>query len=107
MINVANQQKDSKSVLNFYKQAIQLRLKSKYNNTFIYGAFAFKQINHPQLFAYQRTYNDKQIVVICNFSNQLIDNPWYKKKGKCLLNNYESFLPQLQPYQAVYWLRVD
>lgn len=104
-INVERQQNEDDSILSYYKKAIKLRLKSKLSHVLIYGDFAFKQINHSYLFAYERSYKQKKLMVICNFSNQVIDNPWFSKTGKVILNNYPKHTKQLLPYQAIYWVK--
>lgn len=62
-INVDNQLKDDDSILNFYKQMIQLR---KENPVFIYGKYELFLPEHRKLYVYTRKMGSKSALVICN-----------------------------------------
>ena len=87
-VNVENQLKDSKSVLNFYKKLIGIRKKNK---VFIYGNYEMILKEHSSIFAYVRNFKDKKAIVICNFSSS---NVLYRydtielKYSNFLLGNY-------------------
>ncbi|OPJ56251.1 glycoside hydrolase family 13 protein [Alkalithermobacter paradoxus] len=66
-INVEKQQKDSKSILNFYKKMIRLR---KENEVLVYGKYDLILEKDPQIYAYTRSLDDKKIIVICNLSDK-------------------------------------
>ena len=67
MINVANQQHDPQSVLNFYRQMIHLRKREK---ALIYGRYDPLLDDHEQIYAYSRTLGDDRFVVLCNMSGK-------------------------------------
>ncbi|WP_105617157.1 glycoside hydrolase family 13 protein [Vallitalea okinawensis] len=63
-INVEAQMKDPNSILNYYKEMIQVR---NDNPVLVYGDF--KEINHDdeELYVYMRSLEDKEVLVIINF----------------------------------------
>jgi oligo-1,6-glucosidase len=63
-LNVAVQEKDPASVLNYFRSMIQLR---KANLTIIYGVFELVDETNKQLFAYTRELEDEQLLVVLNF----------------------------------------
>ncbi|MDR2784511.1 MAG: alpha-glucosidase [Treponema sp.] len=67
-INAEIQGKDRDSILTFYKQMIRLR--KKYQKIFIYGDFIPLLPEDENIIAYERTYQDDQVQVICNFSSK-------------------------------------
>lgn len=105
-INVEVQEKDTHSILNFYKKIITLK---KENEIFIYGIYDLILEEHEQIFAYTRTLGKEKAVVICNLSAKetLYENKSLELAYKDLaLNNYNvdphdiktSFV--LKPYEA-------
>lgn len=64
-INVARAMEDQDSILCFYRELIALR---NANEILKWGDFKLLLPEHPQLFAYRRTYAGKSISVWCNFS---------------------------------------
>ncbi|SHJ53857.1 glycoside hydrolase family 13 protein [Tepidibacter formicigenes] len=105
-INVAKQQKDSNSILNFYKRMIKIK---KENEVLIYGKYDLILENNKQIYAYTRTLDNKKTVVICNLtSSEAVyeHNDLKLKYGGLLLSNYDvkshkditNFV--LKPYEA-------
>ncbi|KAF9449623.1 glycoside hydrolase family 13 protein [Macrolepiota fuliginosa MF-IS2] len=73
--NVSSQLQNLSSVLSFYKSALKLR---KTHPIFTYGDFVDLSGNHPQVFAYLRTLDGAQALVVLNFKEtpvafQLVD----------------------------------
>jgi len=68
-INVQSDLNNENSIIHFYRRLIALR-----NNKDIlkYGDFKMLLPEHPQLFAYSRTYQEKRIIVFCNFSDETV-----------------------------------
>lgn len=64
-INVARAMEDQDSILCFYRELIALR---NANEILKWGDFRLLLPEHPQFFAYKRTYEGKSISVWCNFS---------------------------------------
>ncbi|OIK16289.1 glucohydrolase [Bacillus sp. MUM 116] len=64
-INVAAQEKDPDSVLNFYKKMIRLK---KTNKVFTYGTYELVLADDPQIYAYTRTLVQDRVMVMANLS---------------------------------------
>jgi len=65
-INVQAANKDSDSVLNYYKKLIQIR---KQYPIVVYGSFTPLLEADDQIFAYMRTFYEESLLVIANFSS--------------------------------------
>lgn len=104
-INVQQQLNDSDSILNFYKQMIELRLKSQYSKTLIDGDFKLVLARHKQIFGYIREDDTFIITVLANMSNSKAN---YRLTDKeILLQNYEAHKKGvLQPYEAILMVEV-
>jgi alpha-glucosidase len=88
MINVASQQQDPDSVLNFYRTLIQLR---KQQRTLIYGRYVLELKEHAQIYAYRRVLEGDEFVVLCNMSSKSARWPAANLRlegAKCVLGNY-------------------
>lgn len=100
-INVAQQLEDEHSVLQFYKDLIQLR-KSK--DVYVYGQFDLVDAENSQVFAYTRTLNEKQVLIVGNLTNHeaKLTVPFDLSHGEVKLFNYDAKvnLKQLRPYEA-------
>ncbi|MCD8899010.1 alpha-glucosidase [Staphylococcus gallinarum] len=101
-INVAQQQQDKDSILNFYKQLIQLK---KSDELFTYGQFKLVDVDNPDVFAYSRTYNNKKVIVIGNLTDQTtsVTLTTDVTEWEVLLHNYKEHslnFAQLRPYEA-------
>lgn len=71
-INVKSALDDKNSIVHFYRELIALRNSS---DVVKYGDFRLLISEHPQLFAYSRTYQDERIIVCCNFSEETVQLP--------------------------------
>lgn len=101
-INVARQQQEPDSVLNFYRALIRLR---KSEPTLIYGRYQLLMAAHPQIYAYTRTLNKTQMLILCNLSAEeaACESQIMPAEGQApLLSNYPSVTDQLllRPYEA-------
>ena len=103
-INVANQSSASNSCLNHFKEMVKLRLNTP---TLIYGAYQIIQSNHKTIYAYTRSYEGEEYLVVLNFSEKQSS---IQLEGFDLntvsINNYEVLNTSdknltLEPYQAV------
>jgi oligo-1,6-glucosidase len=68
-INVKSSLEDKDSILNFYKQLIQIR---KENSLIVYGTVNLKLIKHPSVIAWTRESDEEPgyfLLTVCNFSN--------------------------------------
>ena len=103
-INVEVEEKDSNSVLNFYKTLVKLR---KENEVIRDGDIKFIERENNDVVAYVRSLNEKNLVVICNYrgaeiSLQEKNLSDYAAEGyKKILGNYNGVEKNLRPYEVV------
>ncbi|EIT7142657.1 glycoside hydrolase family 13 protein [Vibrio vulnificus] len=105
-INVEQALADSDSIFYHYQKLIELR---KQHPAIVYGDFTPLFAEHDSVFAYVRSHQDEQLLVINNFSDQdvsleLPDN-LQNKEVNCLIYNYDSLdmlgvTLSLRPYQC-------
>ncbi|HFQ4904441.1 TPA: alpha-glucosidase [Vibrio vulnificus] len=105
-INVEQALADSDSIFYHYQKLIELR---KEHPAIVYGDFTPLFAEHDSVFAYVRSHQDEQLLVINNFSDQdislaLPDN-LQNKEVNCLIYNYDpldmlSVTLSLKPYQC-------
>nr|WP_144781360.1 alpha-glucosidase [Macrococcus caseolyticus] len=90
-INVFKQEKDENSILNFYKQLIQLKKK---HLTLTYGTFDLIYPEDTKVFAYTRTYEGDQFIIIGNLSHDKVtlkkDESLKMKDESLVLYNYQK-----------------
>lgn len=100
-INAKMNLEDPNSIYNFYKKLIELRHK---NSIMVYGNFKMILDVDENIFAYSRQYKDEKWVVMCNFTEHIVDvelpiefqNTTIKD---VIISNYENVsitLPQLK-----------
>ncbi|MGL0959305.1 glycoside hydrolase family 13 protein [Vibrio vulnificus] len=105
-INMEQALADSDSIFYHYQKLIELR---KQHPAIVYGDFTPLFAEHDSVFAYVRSHQDEQLLVINNFSDQdvsiaLPDN-LQNKEVNCLIYNYDpldtlSVTLSLKPYQC-------
>ncbi len=105
-VNVAAEEADTSSCLNYFKKAVQLR---KNNKILVYGKYILLDKYNEKIYAYTRGDGNDMILVVLNFSKDKVD--WHIPSGlnivdTPLINNYHSFVNNngtisLQPYQAI------
>ena len=90
-INVAAQENDPDSILNYYRKLLKFR---KENDIVIYGSYEEYCKNSDELFVYGRFLDDKKMLVVNSFSE---NNVAFKApegfdldKGKLMLSNYNN-----------------
>ena len=66
-INVADQEKDPDSVLQYYRKLIALRKSEAYRELFTYGEFTQVYGKMDHIMAYTRTLDEKKVLVAANF----------------------------------------
>ena len=99
-INVAQSLNDENSIFHYYQKLIQFR---KDNMVIKNGKYVDLLPKHKFIYAYQREFEDKKIIVISNFSNKNMKNPL---KGKLegyqiQLSNYNDKSDELRPYETM------
>ncbi|WP_425284679.1 glycoside hydrolase family 13 protein [Fictibacillus solisalsi] len=110
-INVEGQWNNPDSILSFYKKLIRMR---KENPIWVYGVYELLLEDHPELFVYTRTLDDKCAIVINNFSGQPsefeVPDDLAFESSQLVLNNYketDTMLSKqiaLQPYETRVYL---
>lgn len=90
-----------KSVFKYYQKLISLR---KEHDIISEGKINFIDINHPQLFVYERERNDNKLLVITNYYNEEIPYT-ISEGGEILLSNVdrETLTKEvvIKPYEAL------
>ncbi len=101
--NVANQQNDPSSLLNFYKKLIALR---KENDALIYGEFNPTNGHRYNLFCYYRILESKKYYIEINLTQKNVLKPLNLGMGqrKLLISNYDGDSFMLRPYEASIFL---
>lgn len=105
--NVNQQMSDPDSILNYYKKLIALR---KENEALIYGRYESRLTEHPEIFAYTRTFEDQTFLILLNFFGNTpmfaMPRELNERSRHVILSNYErvgqtddKFV--LKPYEAI------
>ncbi len=104
-VNVAAEERDTGSVLHYFRRMIQLR---KAEPVLVYGKYQLLDRENPEVFAYTRSLRGHTLMVALSFSAMggRTALPAGYAPGKTLINNLASPPLQgaelvLQPYQAV------
>ena len=108
-INVADQQKDPDSVLNFYKKLLRFR---KENKIVIYGSYKEHYKDSDTLYVYERRYGNQRMLVICSFTEKPVrfkaPEGFDLAKGELVLQNYDVLYPSnsflTRPYETRVYL---
>ena len=106
-INVADAESDPQSILHYYRKLIALR---KQHKVLIYGAYELLLPDDPDIYAYTRTLDDEQMLVILNFRGHEPEmhwpEGWTSEHAKLIISNVsrrystDEGAIQLQPYEA-------
>ena len=72
-INVENQEKDSNSVLNYYRKLVALRKSPAYREVFTYGRFVPAYEDTESVMAYYHVEEKKRIMVAGNFGKETVE----------------------------------
>ncbi|WP_109434160.1 alpha-glucosidase [Aquimarina sp. AU119] len=104
-INVRKQNNDPDSILNFYRNLLQIR---KENDVFVYGDFKELGFNNSSIYVYKKVLKKEQIIVILNFEGtegyfEIKEN---LTEAIVLINNYNKYkiegdIIHLEPYQGL------
>lgn len=104
-VNVAAQEDDPDSELNYFRKMVKLR---KDNLTLVYGHYELLEPEHTQLYAYTRTLDDDKLLVLLNFSDSglCFQIPKEFEQAAVLISNTSDVALSkqtidLSPYQAV------
>jgi oligo-1,6-glucosidase len=106
LINAAAQDRDERSILQYFRQLVLLR---KHKPVLVYGAYELLDAGHPQVYTYTRTLDEEKLLIVLNFSKEevLYKLPFVLDTStEPLVNNMLSFRLEndtvtLSPYQAL------
>lgn len=106
IVNESTEEKNSNSCLNYFRKMVQLR---KNNKTLVYGKYTLLDKNNPHIYAYTRGTGSDKILVLLNFSGNVVDwkiTDQLRLSNQILINNYPELkknlnIVTLNAYQAV------
>ena len=92
-INVAQQEKDEHSILNFYKHLVRLR---KDNDIFVYGIYDLILSSHKQIYGYTRTSDTKRAYILTNLTDRVAQFTLYQglSSSQLVLSNLIEPVPE-------------
>ena len=105
-LNVAQQERDEHSVLNYYKRLLALRKSEGYREIFTYGDFTPLFETEENILAYRRNLEGKDVIVVANFGRVecCLRNDMFRNR-RVLLSNENVILKddtlKLQTAQVV------
>ncbi|WP_340198918.1 alpha,alpha-phosphotrehalase [Ascidiimonas sp. W6] len=105
-INVAEQEKDATSVLNYFRAMVKVR---KEHLTLVYGDYELLDEKNEAIYAYLRTMSSKKYLILLSFSqvNTLFDISKISFKKKYLIISNDAVIKknedqiELRPYQSI------
>ncbi len=110
-INVKNALADKNSIFYYYQKLIQLRKK---HPIIVYGDYTLLDEDSEQIFAYLRSFEDKKLLVVSNWSNEEVTFTMPEesvfKPAEVLIANYNDVEKSpgkqltLRPWEAVVYL---
>ena len=89
-INVANQENDPASVLNYYRRLIALRKSTAYKEVFTYGKFVPVYQHTDSVMAYYRETETQRILVAANFGEKPVTLNLEHPAKQVLLANIDT-----------------
>ena len=106
LINVAAQEKDEDSVLNYYRKLLALRKSEAYREIFTYGDFTPLFETEENILAYRRSLDGRDVIVAANFGSDssILRSPVLEGRSTLLSNSLVSLdqdTLNLQPGQVV------
>jgi len=100
-VNAAVEEKDSNSVLNYFRRAVRLR---KENPLLVYGKYHLLDPDNPDVYAYTRELDGKKMLILLNFKSKTsqVHTGLDLRKARLLLDNYtgQTAGESLRPYEA-------
>ena len=104
-INVADQESDPESVLNFYRKAIKLR---KTLSAVRHGDYTEHFKGSSKLYTYTREDKKQKILVVCSFTEDAAKlkapGDFDLSKATLMLSNYDNKSDILKPYEVRVYL---
>lgn len=104
-VNVAMEEENPASVLNHFRAMVTLR---KEHPVLVYGAYSLLLPDHEKIYAYTREWEGQKMLVLLNFSNDIVTLPVpvEEELEDLLINNYPQVYYKdrvfsLEPWQAL------
>lgn len=101
-VNVATEEKDENSILNYFRRLTKFR---KENPVLAYGTYTLLDKENESVYAYTRELDGKKLLILLNFKDKdtIVNTGLDMSKAKVLLGNYAtpSADGKLKPYEAV------
>lgn len=104
VINVESQKGDKDSILELYRSMIQYR---KQSELVVYGDYLAVSSSQDKVYAYKRTFDNEELIVITNISEEeVFETLDLSKYSNVIFQNYDDFKYskegfKLRPYEAV------
>jgi oligo-1,6-glucosidase len=102
IVNVAAQENDPNSVLNYFRKLVQLRKKEL---ALVYGNYELLDPDNPDVYAYKRSLGDETILVLLNFKDKtsVVNTGIDLDNADILICNYPDppAGKSLRPYEAL------
>ena len=90
-VNVEDQEKDTNSILNFYRKLIKFR---KQYNVVRDGIYKEYYAESNKIYCYERVLGDEKLLVICSFTDKPVEftapQGYNLEEGKLMLANYDK-----------------
>ena len=100
-VNVEAQENDEKSVLNFYRKAVNLR---KNLSSVRYGNYIEYNKKSKKVFTYSREDEKEKLLVLCSFTDKAskikVPKSFKLEEAELILNNYDNNSLLLKPYET-------
>ncbi|MCL9774184.1 alpha-glucosidase [Vibrio sp. S4B1] len=108
-INAQQAVNDTASIYHHYRQLIELRKTPPYRDVIVYGRYDLIEPEDEHVYAYLRSNDQRALLVISNFTDQVQTRHYSFDIQKLVLNNYPADEPNwtslnavtLKPYQSV------
>jgi oligo-1,6-glucosidase len=97
-VNVAKQEEDEESVLNFYRKV--LRLRKEHKDVLVYGTFELLDDKNLNTFVYLKRYEEKMALVALNFSTEAQEMPSTEGLSLLVSTYTETTVGVLQPLEG-------
>jgi len=100
-INVATQEADPNSCLNYFRRLLKLR---KENKILVYGRYTLLDKDNPKVYAYSRTWEGDTLLILLNFTQEIsvADTGFDLGKAVPIIGNYAEPSKNgiMKPYEA-------
>jgi len=105
-VNVAAQEEDEASILNFYRKVIKLR---KELSCVRYGNYTEYNKSSSKLYVYSREDDKQKLLVVCSYADSMVEfkapDAFVLSKAKLIINNYDGVTTSvLKPYETRVYL---